>query len=195
MQILKLPHIRKVRKCNKFCKSTNLRIFRGLGGDDSWKKIKQKILWHCPFKAKHQRAQECTDVTSQNFLKILSLETIPLKAITVSTKSPTPSYGVKEEICKRMPRNFFSSTQFQRKRKSLVFFQSINFLCYHTYTYPEALQHENLSGNPVFFINLYRYKIINFYCNFSEKGQDLKTSKNGWHTYSISWDPDRTSKM
>jgi hypothetical protein len=27
-----------------------------------------------------------------------------------------------------MPRNFFSSAQFQRKRKSLVFFQSINFL-------------------------------------------------------------------
>ncbi len=40
----------------------------------------------------------------------------------------TPSYGVKEEICRRMPRNFFSSTQFQRKRKSLVFCQSINFL-------------------------------------------------------------------
>ncbi len=42
----------------------------------------------------------------------------------------TPSYGVKEEICRRMPSNFFSSTQFQRKRKSLVFFQSINFLCW-----------------------------------------------------------------
>ncbi len=27
-----------------------------------------------------------------------------------------------------MPRNFFTLTQFQRKRKSLVFFQSINFL-------------------------------------------------------------------
>ncbi len=36
---------------------------------------------------------------------------------------------MKEEISRQMPRNFFSSTQFQRKRKSLVFFQSINFLC------------------------------------------------------------------
>ncbi len=35
----------------------------------------------------------------------------------------------REEICRRMPRNFFSSSQFQRKPKSLVFFQSINFLC------------------------------------------------------------------
>jgi hypothetical protein len=35
---------------------------------------------------------------------------------------------VKEEICRRMPRNFFSLAHFQRKRKSLVFFQSINFL-------------------------------------------------------------------
>ena len=43
------------------------------------KNLKQKILWHCPFKAK----QECTGVTSQNFIKvvkILSLETIPLKS-------------------------------------------------------------------------------------------------------------------
>jgi hypothetical protein len=47
------------------------------------KNLKQKILWHCPFKAKHQRTQECTGVTSQNFIKvvkILSLETIPLKS-------------------------------------------------------------------------------------------------------------------
>jgi hypothetical protein len=43
-------------------------------------------------------------------------------------KITTPSYGVKEEICRRMPRNFFPLSQFQRKRKSLVFFQSINFL-------------------------------------------------------------------
>ncbi len=43
-------------------------------------------------------------------------------------KITSPSYGVKEDICRRMPRNFFSSVQFQRKRKSLVFFQSINFL-------------------------------------------------------------------
>jgi hypothetical protein len=35
---------------------------------------------------------------------------------------------VEEEICRRMPRKFFSSIQFQRKRKSLVFFQSLNFL-------------------------------------------------------------------
>jgi len=40
----------------------------------------------------------------------------------------TPSYRGKEEICSRMLRNFFSLAQFQRKRKSLVFFQSINFL-------------------------------------------------------------------
>ncbi len=25
-------------------------IFRGLGEDDSWKNLKQKISWHCPFK-------------------------------------------------------------------------------------------------------------------------------------------------
>jgi hypothetical protein len=43
------------------------------------KNLKQKILWHCPFKAKHQRTQEYLDVTLQNLIKILSLETIPLK--------------------------------------------------------------------------------------------------------------------
>ncbi len=32
-----------------------------------------------------------------------------------------------------MPHNFFSSAQFQRKRKSLVFFQSINFLWFRSY--------------------------------------------------------------
>ncbi len=121
--------MRKVRKCNRFYKSQNLRIFRGLGEDDSWKNLKQKILgWHCPFKAKHQCTKECTDVTSQNFIKILSLETIPLKSNNSIYKITTPSYGVKEEICRRMPRNFFFfQPQFQRKRKCLVFFQSINF--------------------------------------------------------------------
>jgi hypothetical protein len=47
------------------------------------KNLKQKILWHCPIKAKHQHTQECADVTSWNFieiLKVLSLETIPLKS-------------------------------------------------------------------------------------------------------------------
>ncbi len=126
--VRKLPHMRKVRKCNKLCKSTNLQIFRGLGEDDSWKYLKQKNLWHCPFKLKHQRTQECIDVTSQNFIKILSLDTIPLKSNNSIYKITTPSYGVKEDICRRMPRKFFSSSQFQRKRKSLVFFQSINFL-------------------------------------------------------------------
>ncbi len=120
--------MRKVRKCNKFCKSTNLQIFWGLGEDDSWRYLKQKILWHCPFKAKHQRTQEYIDVTSQNFIKILSLETFPLKSNNSIYKITTPCYGVEEEICRRMPRKFFSSTQFQWKRKSLVFFQSINFL-------------------------------------------------------------------
>ncbi len=120
--------MRKVRKCNKFCKSTNLQIFRGLGEDDSWRYLKQKTLWPSPFKAKHQLTQECIDVTSQNFIKILSLETFPLKSNNSIYKITTPSYGVEEEIWRRMPRKFFSSTQFQRKRKSLVFFQSINFL-------------------------------------------------------------------
>ncbi len=25
-------------------------VFRGFGEDDSWKNLKQKIFWHCPFK-------------------------------------------------------------------------------------------------------------------------------------------------
>ncbi len=63
--------MQKVHKCNKFAD------FLGLGGRLIHEKnLKQKILWHCPFKAKHQRTQECTSVTSQNFIKILSLETI-----------------------------------------------------------------------------------------------------------------------
>ena len=162
-QIRKLPHTRKVSKCNKFCKSTNLRISRGLGEDDSWKKPKTKNLVTLSHKSKmsaHTRMHWC------HFTKlyILSLETIPLKSrvngflkrniqefifqYRVFTKSiishpflnhfhrnnsiykiSTPSYRGKEEICRRMPCNFFSSAQFQRKRKSLVFFQSINFLC------------------------------------------------------------------
>ena len=146
------------------------------------KNLKQKILWHCPFKAKHQRTQECTDVTSQNFIKILSLETIPLKSkvneflkrntvykklyfnIEFSQnyhpfqeyfhrnnsiyKITSPSYGVKEEICRRMPRNFYSSTQFQRKWKSLVFFQSINFLCCRQYCRLAHFQLFGLSKQP-----------------------------------------------
>jgi hypothetical protein len=43
------------------------------------KNLKQKILRHCPFKAKHQRTQEYLDVTLQNLIKILSLDTIPLQ--------------------------------------------------------------------------------------------------------------------
>ncbi len=77
------------------------------------KNLQRKILWHCPFKAKHQRTQECTDVTTHNRNNSIY-------------KITTPFSGVKEEICRRMPRNFFSPTQFQGK--SLVFFQSINFL-------------------------------------------------------------------
>jgi len=45
------------------------------------KNLKQKkILWHCPFKAIHQRTQEYTDVISQNLSKILSPATITLKS-------------------------------------------------------------------------------------------------------------------
>ncbi len=131
--------MRKLWVSNKFgsakCKSANCKKYwvrklqiRKLQIHE--KNLKQKILWHCPFKAKHQHTQECTDVTSQNFIKLLSLETIPLKSSNSIYKNTTPSYGVKEVICRRMPRNFFSSAQFQRKRKSLVFFQSINFLCW-----------------------------------------------------------------
>jgi hypothetical protein len=95
----------------------------------------------------------------QNFIKIISLETIPLKSrvngflkrniqeyifqYRVFTKSiishlflkhfhlknniykiTSPSYGVKEETADRCRT---TSAQFQRKRKSLVFFQSIFF--------------------------------------------------------------------
>ncbi len=103
------PACGRSEQCNKFCKSTNLRIFRGLGEGDSWKYLKQKIcLWHCPFKAKHQRTQECIDVSSQNFIKILSLATIPLKSNNSIYKITTPSYRLKEDICRRMPRKFFS---------------------------------------------------------------------------------------
>jgi len=35
LQICKLPHMPKVRKCKKLCKPTNVQIFRGLGKDDS----------------------------------------------------------------------------------------------------------------------------------------------------------------
>ena len=38
-----------------------------------------KMIHNKP-EAKHHRTQECTDVTSQNFRKILSFETIPLKS-------------------------------------------------------------------------------------------------------------------
>ncbi len=62
-QIFKLPHMWKVSKCNTFCKSTILRIFRGWGKMIHEKYLKLKIFWHCPFKAKHQHTQECTDVT------------------------------------------------------------------------------------------------------------------------------------
>ncbi len=155
--------------CGRSANVTNFVSPKICGFPEAWGKMihektwKQKILWHCPFEAKHQCTQEYNDVTSQNFIKILSIEIIPLKsrvngflkiniqefifqyrAFTKSIishpflnhfhrnnsiyKISTPSNRGKEEICRRMPRNFFSSAQFQRKRKSLVFFQSINFL-------------------------------------------------------------------
>ncbi len=43
------------------------------------KNLKQKILWHRPFKAKYQRTQECTDVTSQNFIYYLISWDYPFK--------------------------------------------------------------------------------------------------------------------
>jgi hypothetical protein len=79
----------KSANCLTCGRSTNVSNFESpqiCGFSEAWRKmiheknLKQKILWHCPFKAKHQRAQECTDVTSQNFIYILSLETIPLKS-------------------------------------------------------------------------------------------------------------------
>ncbi len=33
-------------------------IFRGLGEGDSWKNLKQKISWHCPFKCAHSISVE-----------------------------------------------------------------------------------------------------------------------------------------
>ncbi len=71
---------------------------------------------------------------SSNFYKIMHnciFHVIYLKILTTPPKQMggTLLGGEGEEICRRMPRNFFSSSQFLRKRKSLVFFQSINFLC------------------------------------------------------------------
>ncbi len=40
----------------KIRNDTNV-IFRGLGEDDSWKTLKQKISWHCPFKIVSQTLQ------------------------------------------------------------------------------------------------------------------------------------------
>ncbi len=82
MQIRKLPHMRKVSECNKFCKSTNLRISRGLGEADSWKKPEAKNLVTLSLLSKtseHTRMQWC-HFTSQNFIKILSIVIIPLKS-------------------------------------------------------------------------------------------------------------------
>ncbi len=79
-QIRKLPHIRKVHKSNKFLSPQICGFSEAWGKMIHEKNLRQKILWHCPFKAKHQRTQECTDVTSQKFIKILSLETIPLNS-------------------------------------------------------------------------------------------------------------------
>ncbi len=55
--------------------------------------------------------------------------------------------GEGEEICRRTPRDFISSSQFQRKWKSLVFFQSINFLCLTPYlTYAWGALRETREG-------------------------------------------------
>ena len=126
------------------------------------KNLKLKILWHCPFKAKHQRTQECTDVTKlyknhiswdypfkkqsewifekkytriyfsiQSFHKINYLSSLS-KAFSPQEQylqNHLPLLRSEGGNCRQMPHNFFSSAQFQRKRKSLVFFQSIYFLC------------------------------------------------------------------
>ncbi len=80
-----------------------------------------------------------------------------------------------------MPRNFFSSSQFQRKRKSLVFFQSINFLCCKdTVKYVEnTIRVRNNSVNKAYKligINIHKYK------NISKKINDTKVkgNKHNW---------------
>ncbi len=103
-------------------------------------------------------------------------------------KITTPSYGVKEEICRRMPGNFFSSTQFQRKRKSLVFFQSINFLwsavsCVWEeslwYTYNRR-RHMNINGFPIGCRQIFcpRQPIE---CFVSKRHYSNVTDRKGWN--------------
>jgi hypothetical protein len=98
---------RKSANCPTCGRSANVTNFVspkicGLG-NDSWKNLKQNILWHCPFKAKHQ----CT---------------------TVSTKSPPPPTEWMRKSAEGCRATFSLRPQFQRKRKCMVFFQSINFL-------------------------------------------------------------------
>ncbi len=68
------------------------------------------------FKAKHQRTQECTDITTH------------YRNNSIYTKSPPPPTEWRRKSADGCRATFSLLTQFQRKRKSLVFFQSINFL-------------------------------------------------------------------
>ncbi len=95
-----LANIPKHNFLKKFEITLNL-IFRGLEKEDSWKKPEAKT----------------------------SCDTVPLKQnISLLSVINTWEERGREQLCRRMPRNFISASQFQRKSKSLVFFQSINFL-------------------------------------------------------------------
>ncbi len=100
------------------------------------KTYKNTISWDYPFKKQSEWIFEkkYTRIYFSIYCRVFTISIISLPFLQHFHRSnsiykiTTPSYGVKEEICRRMPRNFFSSAQFQRKGKSLVFFQSINFL-------------------------------------------------------------------
>ncbi len=109
--------------------------------------ITSQRFWDYPFKS---RVNGFLKINIQEFIfhyrvftkSIISHPYLKYFYLNNSIYKITHSYGMKQEICRRMPRNSFSSTQFQRKRKSLVFFQSINFLWINYCDCPDFLLHE-----------------------------------------------------
>ncbi len=82
--------------------------------------------------------------------------------------------GGREQLCRRMPRIFISSSQFQRKSKSLVVFQSINFL------WQEGFIHTN--NSVIFFSTQYwlaRWKYQLFLKILAETHLSISTSAIG----------------
>ncbi len=89
---------------------------------------RESAVFTCTILYMQKKVKGTVPQDAQNHLSLIPLKSI-FTAITISTKSPPPPTEWRRKSADGCRATFSLQTQFQRKRKSLVFFQSINFLC------------------------------------------------------------------